>query len=77
YGADGPRSPGEFLLDDVQLYNYALDKFEIGQIFADGAGVPVCVEYPVMDLDGDCDVDLDDLKLFIADWLESGIVGPG
>lgn len=68
------RSPGEILIDDVQLYNYALDKFEIGQIYADGAGVPVCVEHPAMDLDVDCDVDLDDLKLFVADWLECGIV---
>lgn len=68
------RTPGEILIDDVQLYNYALDKFEIGHIYADGAGVPVCVEYPVMDIDTDCDVDLDDLKLFVANWLECGIV---
>ena len=74
YGANGPRSPGEFLLDDVRLYNYALDKFEIGQIYADGADESICVEYPAMDIDGDCDVDLDDLKLFVADWLECGLV---
>ena len=77
YGTNGPRSPGEFLLDDVRLYNYALDKFEIGQIYADGADESICVEYPAMDIDGDCDVDLDDLKLFVADWLQCGLVGPG
>ncbi len=74
YGGDGPRSPGEFLLDDVRLYNYAMDKFEIGQLYVDVMNIDLCVDEPTFDLDDDCDIDIDDLKAFAEQiWLESGI----
>ena len=66
-------SPGDLLIDDVRLYNYSLDKFEIGQLYADVANKTVCVENPQGDLDNDCDVDINDLVKLAGAWLDCGM----
>ncbi len=67
-------------IDDVQLYNYALDPFALAEAYV--RVIPeakLCVSYPMMDITGpngepDCRVDLLDLALFAADWMECNIV---
>ncbi len=68
------RSPGDILIDDVRLYNYALSGFEIAQLYVDVAGGQICVKKPAADFNGDCKVDINDLSALAREWLVSGIV---
>lgn len=56
-------------IDDVQFFDYDIDATEAGDLF-DAAG-GACDGYEA-DIDGDCDVDIDDLGLLAEDWLECG-----
>ncbi len=62
------------LIDDVRIYNYALSPSEIGQLYYDITGTPVCVDRPNGDTDNDCDVDLEDFAGFAADWMTCGLI---
>ncbi|AQT68499.1 hypothetical protein STSP2_01664 [Anaerohalosphaera lusitana] len=63
------------LIDDVKIYNYPLDNFEIAQqytaVFTD---VSICAEDPPYDFDGDCVIDLADFAIFAQSWLECNLV---
>ncbi|MCK4999906.1 MAG: LamG domain-containing protein [Anaerohalosphaera sp.] len=63
-------------IDDVRLYNYAMDKIVIAQVYADVSGETICPEYPTADLDLDCDVDLEDFAILAANWLTDNTVLP-
>lgn len=66
------------LMDDIQIYNYALTADEIAQIYTLVTGGVFCQESPAYDLTGpagipDCRVDLYELSGLAADWLGCGI----
>jgi hypothetical protein len=62
-------------IDDVQIYSYALDAFEIAGLYTDFVtGVEICPENPPYDLNDDCIVDINDIALLTGDWLLCNIV---
>ncbi len=62
-------------LDDIQVYSYALSSVNVAKLYTGEAGGTVCVEdddsLPSLerDLNGNCRVDLADIALVAADWL--------
>lgn len=77
YAAD-PKFNG--LVDDLQIYNYALSAAEIGQYYADIAQVSVC-NYEIYDqwaydTNSNCIIDLPDFAALAARWLEDDRVHP-
>ena len=71
---DGTVWPSQATIDDVKIWNYALDSWAIAQEYVDVMGGSICVEQPTLDLTGDCRIDLNDLAIFIDSWLQSGLV---
>ena len=65
-------SPFEGLVDDLRVYNYPLPATEIGQRYAEYAGA-FCVGNPESDLSGDCVVNIEDLAMLAAGWLECNL----
>jgi hypothetical protein len=59
-------------LDEVRVYNYALDADTLATIYTEIAG-SYCRTQPAMDWSGNCVVDLADLADFTAAWLECGL----
>jgi hypothetical protein len=60
------------LIDDVQIYDYALSAAEIAYVATDGTGIferPA----PAADLNGDEEVDLHDFAALAAEWLNGGL----
>jgi len=72
------------LLDDVRIYSYAADEFEIAKLYTDfNPGTEICVVNPTFDVAGpngvgsehrDCRVDLYDFAVFAKDWLGCNVV---
>ncbi|MBE0537528.1 MAG: immunoglobulin domain-containing protein [Phycisphaerae bacterium] len=67
------------VLDDIQIYNYALDAVTIAYLNTDLTGRTVCANPrdPILaayDLDGDCQIGLGDLADLAAHWLEGQLV---
>ncbi len=60
-------------LDEIQIYNYALTKYEVADLYFFGSGESVCLDRPLYDFDGDCIVNLSDLATFVAKWLDCGL----
>lgn len=73
---DGTVGSSSATIDDVKIYNYALDSSVIAQQYVDVMGGYICVDglLPVADLSGDCQVTLDDLAILALHWLESNRV---
>lgn len=65
-------------LDEVAIYNYALDAVTIAQNYASATGTAVCPDpsTPGNDLTGDCVVDMKDLAELAAEWLMDTSVKP-
>jgi len=63
-------------IDDVRLYNYPMSKLEVAQMYANTTNTVLCVEQPVGDFDGDCDVDMQDFAILAADWLRDNTIYP-
>ena len=60
-------------IDDVRVYNYALDADELATVYLEMSGIDyVCDSPPTMDFTNDCVVDLADLAVFAQDWLTCG-----
>lgn len=60
------------LMDDLRVYNYAVDADTLATMYTDLAG-SYCRVRPELDWSGNCVVDLADLTMFIDDWLECGL----
>ncbi|MEN6309455.1 MAG: LamG-like jellyroll fold domain-containing protein [Anaerohalosphaeraceae bacterium] len=65
-------------LDDVAIYNYALDAVTIAQNYASITGTAVCPNpsIPANDLTGDCIVNMNDLAELASEWLLDTSVKP-
>ncbi|MHC4221115.1 MAG: LamG domain-containing protein, partial [Planctomycetota bacterium] len=77
---DGVWSAFDGLIDDVQVYNEALDANGILQIYEEGSFVPpeqlVCVKYLAKDLNEDCKVDFLDYAILVDNWLNIPALWP-
>lgn len=70
-GTDDQRFRGK--ADDLRIYNYALSADEIVRAYYEVTGKKVCVDKPALDLNNNCVVDMPDLAMLAASWLESGL----
>jgi len=59
------------LIDDLLLFNYTLNATDVAVIYHDIVG-PYCAVRPALDFDGDCEVTINDMVIFAADWLQCG-----
>lgn len=60
-------------VDEMRVYNYVLTKYDVADLYYQDTGQEVCVDRPLYDFSGDCEVSLADLSIFAADWLDSGL----
>ncbi len=65
------------VVDDVRMYNYALDKFEAAAVYLEGPEAVLCIDRPELDITGpegipDCIVDLYEFVMFAQSWLHCG-----
>lgn len=61
-------------LDDVRIYNYALDPVSAVELYADVTGRPGCPYSLTYDLSGDCEVNLTDFAMIASTWMECGLI---
>ena len=72
---DGTVGTSTATIDDVKIYNYALDSTEIAQQYVDVMGGYICLNgNPTGDLNDDCQVNLGDLQVLAENWLASNRV---
>lgn len=63
-------------IDDVAIYNYAMDGMEVGRLYHEVSGETVCVDDIGLEFDwnDNCVVDLEDFAIFAEVWLNCRIV---
>ncbi|MBN2063780.1 MAG: immunoglobulin domain-containing protein [Sedimentisphaerales bacterium] len=65
------------MIDDLRIYNYAVNEMEVAGLYYQLTGENVCVESlrpsADYDLNDDCIVNILDIAIFSSKWLESGI----
>ncbi|HEV57404.1 MAG TPA: hypothetical protein ENN87_07885 [Phycisphaerales bacterium] len=60
-------------VDDARIYNYALDAYEVAQLYINAVpDAVICPEYDVADLNRDCKVNLLDFAELARVWMECG-----
>ncbi len=59
-------------VDEVRIYNYAVDAYTVAELYYEGSGEPICLDPPAYDLTDDCVVDLADVAAVAALWAECG-----
>lgn len=62
-------------IDEVSIYNYAMDEFEVADLYnsVSGAGFCMLAYGSEADINGDCLVDISDLSVIVTDWLDCGL----
>ncbi len=74
-GAGSGNDPYLGALDEVKIYNYALTPEEVAEMYmADTGAQSVCRQYHQYDFDRNCYVDLGDLAVLAANWMNCNIV---
>ena len=81
FGAEWPDGSVPFigLLDDVRIWSYPLDAFEVAELYVEFVeDVVICIEYPEFDVSGpdgvpDCIVNLYDFAVFARSWMENNL----
>jgi hypothetical protein len=61
-------------LDDVRIYSYGLNRFEVADLYYAVTSENVCVDdyASEWDTNGDCRVNIDDFATVAAEWLKCG-----
>ena len=59
-------------VDDVRIYDYALEEAEIIEVYLDMFPGYVCSDRPAYDFTDDCVVDLADFAAFALEWMNCG-----
>jgi hypothetical protein len=59
------------LMDDLRIYNYALDADTLATMYSETAG-RYCRFKPELDLNDNCIVDIGDFAILAQSWLECG-----
>lgn len=63
------------LLDDVKIWNYALDPYNVAQLYTDvTTDETICVSPVEYDFNNNCKVDLGDFAIFAQTWLNCNSV---
>ena len=57
-------------IDDLRIYNFAMTDIEIATLYTDTAGGYVCLEPVQHDANNDCILDVLDLAILAAEWLD-------
>ncbi|GEM_PF-2598920 len=57
-------------IDDVRIYDHGLTPYEVGSLNYEVTGEFVCTEIDPEDLNGDCEVNMQDFALIAAKWLK-------
>jgi hypothetical protein len=64
------------VLDDVRIYNHALDKYGVADLYYEVTKKGLCLDMDsnaaAFDFDGNCRVDMIDFAVFAAEWLKCG-----
>lgn len=62
-------------IDDLQVFNYALNKNELAKQYFEVTGIRPCINtYAAQyDYNGNCTVDIADFAVFAQSWLDSGV----
>jgi len=68
-GALGATTFFDGIIDEVRLYNRALSRQEVGQLYY------YVLSCPTNDLNADCKIGFDDLLIFSGKWLWTGLAG--
>ena len=63
-------------IDDVKVYSYVLDKYQVADLYIDVQGGWVCTDPPSYDKNGDCIVGIDDFAAIAAKWMDCNIYPP-
>ncbi len=71
---DGVIGRSSGTIDDVRIWSYPLDSWQVAQLYVDLVDAVICVQAPAGDLDGNCEIDLNDFVVIAQNWLESGNV---
>jgi len=62
-------------IDEAKIWDYKLSALEVAQEYLRGApGEELCINPPIGDADGDCDVDIDDLAIVVEAQLDCNLV---
>ena len=70
-GATSERFEG--LLDDIQVFNYDLEPYEVVDLYNAETGEVFCIfGKPAGDINGDCIVDLNDMATLATTWMDHG-----
>ena len=56
-------------MDDVKIYDIALDGYDVAQLYYDVTGGSQCLDKPASDLNDDCLVDLRDFAILAGNWM--------
>ncbi len=73
FNADGDY-PFDGMLKDFRLYNYGFSEDDAARLYYEMTGEGVCSNSPEFDLDGDCQVNLIDISILAAHWMECNLV---
>ncbi len=68
-GGDGWCYDG--LIDEVEIFSYAISEYDILDDYAAKTGLEYCFKEVPGDLDGDCQVGMSDLAIVTEEWLDS------
>ncbi|HML74514.1 MAG TPA: immunoglobulin domain-containing protein [Anaerohalosphaeraceae bacterium] len=60
-------------MDDIRVYNYALNQTQVIDVYHDMSGKSVCIDKPKYDYNNDCLVTLEDFMTFTTEWLDCGL----
>jgi len=60
-------------LDDIQVFNYALNRTQVIDLYHNISGKSVCIDKPTYDYNNDCRVTLEDFMTFSEEWLDCGL----
>ncbi len=66
-------NPFNGALDDVRIYNYAMDAVDVAYLYYVTSQEKVCIQPVPNDLDNDCRVGLNDFALIAAEWLRCNL----
>ncbi|MBI9016140.1 MAG: hypothetical protein JEZ07_02650 [Phycisphaerae bacterium] len=56
-------------IDDLKIYDIALDAYDVAQLYYDVTGESQCLDQPATDLNNDCVVNLEDYAIIASNWM--------
>ena len=63
-----------FAIDELKFTNWPMSAEEVADVWFDVTGQGVCIDRPATDLNGDCQVNIEDLTELAAGWLRCNLI---